>query len=352
MIFSSVLYLYRGEDIMTDKMFNDIIDSIINNATDDEIEIIREKLNNHIINHIYDGEVHKELSDEFDSSFCPHCGHEHIIRYGKDKNGNQRYLCKYCHKTFSPMTGTLFSYSKKEAYQWYLYMESLFRGDTIVQSAHIAGICEHTSLVWRHKILSVCASLTAEDRILDGVVYLDEKLSDVKHPGITVEDKESKKKRGISNQKRNIVCAIDEHNNKVIQVSERGRIHTKNLYEIYKDKIPSQCTVVSDSLRSYHGLMKKLGVKWIKIPSGKKEKDGYTLDKVNRLHSSIELFLHGYRGISDKYLKNYIGLYKMKDQNKNYYNKTTFKGIYKKIMNSMCELRYSDFTNEFSFKTI
>ena len=92
MIFSSVLYLYRGEDIMTDKMFNDIIDSIINNATDDEIEIIREKLNNHIINHISDGEVHKELSDEFDSSFCPHCGHEHIIRYGKDKNGNQRYL--------------------------------------------------------------------------------------------------------------------------------------------------------------------------------------------------------------------------------------------------------------------
>ena len=75
---------------MTDKMFNDIIDSIINNATDDEIEIIREKLNNHIINHIYDGEVHKELSDEFDSSFCPHCGHDHIIKYGKDKNGNQR----------------------------------------------------------------------------------------------------------------------------------------------------------------------------------------------------------------------------------------------------------------------
>ena len=64
MIFSSVIYLYRGEDIMTDKMFNDIIDSIINNATDDEIEIIREKLNNHIINHVYDGEVHKELSDE------------------------------------------------------------------------------------------------------------------------------------------------------------------------------------------------------------------------------------------------------------------------------------------------
>lgn len=29
---------------MENKMFNDIIDSIINNASDDEIEIIREKL--------------------------------------------------------------------------------------------------------------------------------------------------------------------------------------------------------------------------------------------------------------------------------------------------------------------
>ena len=86
-------------------------------------------------------------------------------------------------------------------------MESLFRGDTIVQSAHIAGICEHTSLVWRHKILSVCASLTAEDRILDGVVYLDEKLSDVKHPGITVEDKESKKeKRNQRSEEKHCLC--------------------------------------------------------------------------------------------------------------------------------------------------
>ena len=39
---------------MENKMFNDIIDSIINNASGDEIEIIREKLNNHLINHIYD----------------------------------------------------------------------------------------------------------------------------------------------------------------------------------------------------------------------------------------------------------------------------------------------------------
>lgn len=50
--------------------------------------------------------------------------------------------------------------------------------------------------------------------------------------------------------------------------------------------------------------MKELGVTWIKIPSREKEQDGYTLDKVNHLLSSIALFLEKYRGISDKYLKN------------------------------------------------
>ncbi len=54
-------------------MFNDILDAIISNASAKEIEIIREKLNNHLINHIYDNDVHEELSENFDSSSCPFC---------------------------------------------------------------------------------------------------------------------------------------------------------------------------------------------------------------------------------------------------------------------------------------
>ena len=115
----------------------------------------------------------------------------------------------------------------------------------------IAGISEYTSLVWRHKILSICASLTDESPILHDTVYLDEKLIDVSQPG-TEKKNNVPKKRGISDQKRNIACAVDDHGQKIIQVSERGRIHSKELIRIYKDKIPSSCTVVSDSLRSYH----------------------------------------------------------------------------------------------------
>lgn len=109
---------------------------------------------------------------------------------------------------------------------------------------------------------------------------------------------------------------------------------------------------MSDSLRSYHKFMRDINVTWVKIPSGKTEKDGYTLKKVNLLHLSIELFLHKYRGISDKYLINYIGLYKLKDRNKNLHRKSMFFDIYKRIINSLCALRYEDFKSDFSFTMI
>lgn len=333
-------------------MLNDILDSIINNADVDEIELIREKLNNHLINRIYDENIHKELSDNSDSSLCPRCGSTHKVKNGHDKHGNQRYTCKNCGKSFSSITGTLLSYSKKEIYQWYLYIESLLNGDTINRSAEIAGICKQTSLVWRHKILSICATLTDEAPVLDGTVYLDEKVVSINQPGIEYKEPKPVKKRGMSDQKRNIACAIDEHNNKIIEVSTAGRISSAELLRIYKTKIPSKCKVVSDSLRSYHKLMKGLEVEWIKIDSGKKEKDGYTLDKVNHLHSSIDLFLYKYRGISDKYLKNYIGLYKIKDRFPNFYKKAVLLKAVKLIFNSLCELKFKDFTSEFNFSMI
>mgnify|MGYP000473635292 CR=1 FL=1 len=114
-----------------------------------------------------------------------------------------------------------------------LNISIFINGDTLARSADIAGISEPTSLVWRHKILSVLADLTHDNPVLSDTVYLDEKLNVVIHPGKHMENKE-KQKRGMSSQKRNIVCAIDQHNNKVIQVSETGRIHSKELYKYIK----------------------------------------------------------------------------------------------------------------------
>ena len=63
-------------------------------------------------------------------------------------------------------------------------MEALLRGDKLKTSAEIAEICEYTSFIWRHKILSICATLTDEKPVLNGKIELDEKLASVCNPGV------------------------------------------------------------------------------------------------------------------------------------------------------------------------
>ncbi len=45
--------------------------------------------------------------------------------------------------------------------------------------------------------------------------------------------------------------------------------------------------------------MDALNIKWIKIPSGEKSKDGYTLEMVNRLHDRIKAFFRGKKKCND-----------------------------------------------------
>ena len=44
---------------------------------------------------------------------CPHCQSTHFVKNGKT-DGNQRYLCKDCRKTFVENTGTILFSIKKD----------------------------------------------------------------------------------------------------------------------------------------------------------------------------------------------------------------------------------------------
>ena len=40
------------------------------------------------MNHHYDNKIKGKRSDSFDSSFCPHCNKNHIVKFGKDKKAH------------------------------------------------------------------------------------------------------------------------------------------------------------------------------------------------------------------------------------------------------------------------
>ena len=143
------------------------------------------------------------------------------------------------------------------------------------------------------------------------------------------------KKRGISDQKINICCAIDGAGRSILQVSNGGRIKAECLIHIFTGKIHPSSDLVSDSQRSYHRLVKELGVTWHKIPSHKKQIDHYTLDKVNHLHSRMKYFLHPFRGISYAFLHGYLAMFRINES----YKKAKSLSLTEELMASLMQLK-------------
>lgn len=299
-------------------------------------------LNQEIANQIY-SLLEKEVKDnlscfEEDKFICHHCSGTHTCKAGKSKQGKQRYKCHDCNRFMIADRNTITFSSKKEFSQWVVFTKSLFDQDSLTVSAKKANISKRTSFRWRHKILYLLNSLLNKEALND-VVYVDETMFPVVYKNPKNPNMVEVKKRGMSNQKINVTCAIDSKQQTILSVVDKGRVLAKSLIEVYDGKIEKGAIVVSDSLRSYHRLMKYLKVDWKKIPSKKKSIEQYNLEPINRLHALIKDFFFKYKGISIKYLQGYLALFDYQNKHRNHYDETVFHLIIKQIFSGYCNLK-------------
>ncbi|MDP9729688.1 transposase [Alicyclobacillus tolerans] len=95
---------------------------------------------------------------------CPRCGSKSTKRDGKMVGtGRQRYFCKACGRTFSDLTGTPLSYTKKSAEMWDEMARCMREGKSLRATAEELNIAVSTAFAWRHKILASLREHTDED---------------------------------------------------------------------------------------------------------------------------------------------------------------------------------------------
>ena len=94
--------------------------------------------------------VFEEDREEVD--VCPICGSTNFIKYGKDRNGNQRYQCRSCHKFFNTRTNTFFYWSHITSKQWqdFIYMEK--NKCSLDEEAKKLHLSRTTCFYMRHKL--------------------------------------------------------------------------------------------------------------------------------------------------------------------------------------------------------
>lgn len=263
-----------------------------------------------------------------DTSKCRNCGTEgSVIKFGKDKNGKQRYKCKCCLATFTATSYSVVAHSHRPIDTWKKYIQLLIMGTSLAKSAEICGISIQTAFIWRHKILSVLQK-DQDTRVMNGIVEADDMYVSISYKG---NHKKSKNftmprkayERGNDNkgslfEKACVMCAVERKGNIYGGVIGMGAASPETLGRVFDDRILDDSIVITDKA---HGLKRYFATRSLehiqtascvnpRSPLSPPEIKGvYHIQNVNNLHHRFRRFMHDYNGVATKYLNNYLNLY-------------------------------------------
>ncbi len=249
---------------------------------------------------------------------CPRCFSKDISKNGKTKALRQRYICKDCGKSFSEMTGTPVSYSKKELKQWARYTHYMSEGMTLREISKILKISLVTSFQWRHKILS-----SVEHRIKDGefskIVQIDELRMKENFKGNHSKNKNFKVLSDsyiVDNEifRRSFISILncrDLLDNKYLKAVSKGYISREVLDKHLGSKMRKVKVIGVCRNLLYVNFAKKNNLKICMDGSSKYNVKDVDIGLVRRQGILFKQFIRNFRGVATKYVSFYINWFRI-----------------------------------------
>lgn len=249
---------------------------------------------------------------------CPHCRGSSISKYGKH-NGEQRYMCSGCKRTFKETTGTVLGKIHKKTL-FLKYQDSMINEDYASINAMVErfGISMPTAFAWRHKIL---LSLPENLDRFEGEVEIDDlwiRYSQKGRKGL-----EYAKKRGATSHKGDNnyqvkILTLANGTQTEMKVTNIGRIKSSDIQRSVGYKISNKSIMISDSHQSIKAFAETNKIPHLSFKAkNHTTDDGKGVQLLNNIAGRIDTVLNRtFRGVSTKYLQLYVNWFKMKENNK------------------------------------
>lgn len=299
-----------------------IDDEVVRQRTEELIHCYEEKDRSEVIN-IVQGVLHKELfnlnSGHMDCQ-CPNCESKKLIKYGI-RNGNQRYQCKGCGHVFSfTERGDIMRFTKLSEDKWMQFAECFVDRLSCDRTADKIGVTHKTAWFMRVRTLEALFKNLPSFQLKEGSqVYVDEIYFGESFKGVSLKKYGGKlprpaktgakgeTKAGISNDQICVITGVNDHNEIFYEVACRGAL-TVGICDKSLEKVLSEgCIVYTDKHHSYPKVLDKLKVAAHESFSTSEHEK---LKPINKLHSHIRDFLHGFHGVSTKWLHLYLAYFK------------------------------------------
>lgn len=242
---------------------------------------------------------------------CPECGlATTVVKNGKNEKGVQRFFCKQCKVSFTPLSYTFISNSKKTISDWIQYVHCMIEGYSIRKSAEYCNISIRTAFFWRHKILDVLRQKLSRIK-LRNIVEADDTFFRESYKGNEPPDRESyhrgssASKRGISSEQICVSTAVDRDGRVYGKVSARGRANAVQIKKALGKRIDASAILVSDNDSAYKRFARINRFEHV-IIQDHEIKGVYHVNTINSYHSRLKAFIRKFKGVATKYLDNYL----------------------------------------------
>ena len=322
----------------------------------DEIELkaISEKILKHL-------KKSNTVNFEEDSviTVCRKCGDKDcLIKYGKDKNGKQRYRCKHCKAFFTETSFSVIANTHHSLDKWQKYIELLIQGLSIQKCAEICHISTHTAFDWRHKIMNALQK-DQENRVMNGIVEIDDMFFNVSFKGNHKKSRRFKMpraphKRGNDSKSQPcamacVLCAVERGGQSYGEMLGIGTAGPAKLEYAFKNRLSSDVVAVSDRAHGMKAYFSNTSIELIQVAAhvGKKAsppeiKGSFHIQNVNNMHYRIRTFMRKYNGVATKYLNHYVNLFVWLENHKKIQNIDLDNEIYNYIKEQHTYIRGRD----------
>lgn len=249
---------------------------------------------------------------------CAHCGHPTVVRFGST-NGQQRYRCKGCGKTFVALTGTPFL-RLREKEKWLAHAECMSRGMTIRATAKAVGLTVDRAFRWRHRFLDFLAQQHPHG--LTGVVEADETFFRRSFKGQRKGLPRAPKKRGGPATEGNEGERVG-----VLVAMQRGARLTSDrllvdltaatLTEALRPAVGADAVLSTDGNPSYRIVAANLGIEagcFVASYDGPGGTGTWHVQNVNAYGSRLKGWMDRFHGVATKYLDHYLGWRRLLDR--------------------------------------
>ena len=248
---------------------------------------------------------------------CPRCGSVAVVKKGKSKNGEQRYLCRGCGRTFGAGSERILGTSRLPKETWMAYAECFVLMLPLRECARRCHVCLKTAYTMRHRLIECLSAYSPSFKAGRGCgceldeTYFPESFKGNHAKGSFTMPRPSRhrgnqvRRRGLSREQICVMTGVNDSNETFFEVSGRGVLSRKRAMGVLRGRIMSGSVVATDRAHAYAGVLAELEVAAHTAYDSKDRSEG-TINSINTVHSLLDSFMARFKGVSTKHLGAYL----------------------------------------------